>query len=47
VTTLAPLVGGWLAASLGYPPMFALAALVALGGAGLLALLVREPRQLR
>jgi MFS family permease len=45
VTTLAPLIGGWLAAQLGYPPMFALAALLACLGAGLLAGWVHEPRQ--
>ncbi len=44
VTTLAPLVGGWLAVQLGYRPMFALAALLACLGAGLLAGWVREPR---
>jgi MFS family permease len=45
VTAFAPLLGGWLAARLGYPPMFALAALLALLGAALLALWVREPRR--
>ncbi len=44
VTTLAPLVGGWLAVQLGYRPMFAFAALLACLGAGLLAGWVREPR---
>jgi MFS family permease len=45
VTTLAPLLGGWLAVQLGYPPMFALAGLLAGLGAGLLARQVREPRR--
>jgi MFS family permease len=45
VTTLAPLLGGWLAAQLGYQPMFALAALLAGLGAALLARWVREPRR--
>ncbi len=45
VTALAPLIGGWLAAQLGYPPMFALAALLACLGAGLLAGWVQEPRR--
>ena len=45
VTALAPLLGGWLVAWLGYTPMFALAALVACLGAGLLAGLVHEPRR--
>ena len=43
-TALAPLLGGWLAAQLGFPPMFALAALLAGFGAVLLITLVREPR---
>jgi MFS family permease len=47
VTTLAPLIGGWLAAQLGYPPMFALAALLAGLGAALLAAWVHEPRRAR
>ncbi|HWQ15035.1 MAG TPA: MFS transporter [Roseiflexaceae bacterium] len=47
VTSLAPLLGGWLAAVLGFPPMFALAALLAGLGAALLALWVREPRRAR
>lgn len=45
VTTLAPLLGGVLAATLGYPPMFATAALFGLIGAALLALWVRDPRR--
>jgi MFS family permease len=45
ITALAPLVGGWLVAQLGYPPMFALAALLATLGAMLLAGWVREPRR--
>jgi MFS family permease len=45
VTTLAPLLGGWLAVQLGYPPMFAFAGLLAGLGAGLLARQVREPRR--
>ena len=43
-TALAPLLGGWLAAQLGFPPMFALAALFAGLGAALLIALVHEPR---
>jgi hypothetical protein len=42
---LAPLLGGWLAAQLGFPPMFALAALLAGLGAALLIALVHEPRK--
>nr|PZN20914.1 MAG: hypothetical protein DIU80_19695 [Chloroflexota bacterium] len=45
VTTLAPLAGGWLAALLGFTPMFAAAALVAALGAAMLGLWVREPRR--
>ncbi len=37
VTTLAPVLGGWLIAELGYTPMFGLAALLACLGALLLA----------
>lgn len=44
VTTIAPLLGGWLASVLGYPPMFTLTAVVAGLGAGLLANQVRDPR---
>jgi MFS family permease len=44
ISSLAPLIGGALAAALGYQPMFALAALVGVVGASLLALWVREPR---
>lgn len=44
VTALAPLLGGWLAAALGFSPMFVLAALLAGAGAALLIGLVREPR---
>jgi MFS family permease len=45
MTALAPLLGGWLAAWLGYPPMLMIAALLAAAGGGLLALWVREPRR--
>jgi MFS family permease len=45
VTALAPLLGGWLAAALGFSPMFVLAALLAGIGAALLIALVREPRR--
>jgi MFS family permease len=45
VTTLAPVLGGWLIAWLGYEPMFALAALLACSGALFLASRVREPRR--
>ena len=41
---LSPLLGGWLADQFGFPPMFALAALVSGLGAVLLITLVREPR---
>ncbi|MEN9936074.1 MAG: hypothetical protein RLZZ387_2653 [Chloroflexota bacterium] len=44
MSALAPLAGGWLASQLGYPPMFALAAALALVAAAMLALWVREPR---
>jgi MFS family permease len=44
-TALAPLLGGWLVVWLGYVPMFALAALLACLGAGLLASRVHEPRR--
>lgn len=44
IIALAPLLGGWLATLAGYRPMFALAALCAALGAGLLARQVREPR---
>jgi len=47
VTALAPLLGGWLAAWLGFSPMFVLAALLAGIGAALLIALVREPRRAR
>lgn len=47
VTALAPLLGGWLAAQAGYPPMFALTALVTAAGAVLLGRRVREPRRAR
>ncbi|HEU5100549.1 MAG TPA: MFS transporter, partial [Roseiflexaceae bacterium] len=47
VTALAPLLGGWLAAALGFSPMFVLAALLAGVGAALLIVLVREPRHAR
>jgi MFS family permease len=45
ITTLAPLLGGVLAATLGYRPMFALAAVLGLSGVVLLALWVYEPRR--
>lgn len=44
VSALAPLLGGWLVALLGYTPMFVLAALLAALGAALLIVGVREPR---
>ena len=44
VSALAPLLGGWLVARLGYAPMFATAAVLAGAGALMLALSVREPR---
>jgi MFS family permease len=44
VTTLAPLLGGWLASVAGYPPLFVVALLAATLGSALLILWVREPR---
>lgn len=44
VSSLAPLAGGWLASVAGFPPMFGLAAALALTAAALLATWVREPR---
>lgn len=44
VTSLTPLIGGWLAQQFGYTPMFGVSAGLALLGALLLAFLVREPR---
>jgi MFS family permease len=44
VLILAPIVGGWLATIFGFPALFIVAALIASGGALLLALWVREPR---
>jgi MFS family permease len=44
---LAPLAGGWLAALLGYPPMFMLAAALAALGVALLVGGVRDPRRRR
>lgn len=43
-TTLAPLIGGALAAVLGYPPMFIIAAVAAFIGAAMLVAGVHEPR---
>jgi MFS family permease len=43
-SSLAPLAGGWLAALLGFPPMFALAAAFALAAGLLLLVWVHEPR---
>ena len=45
--SLAPLLGGWLAATAGYPPMFALAAAIGLVALGLLRFGVREPRKIK
>jgi len=44
VLILAPILGGWLATVFGFPVLFVVAALIASGGALLLALWVREPR---
>jgi MFS family permease len=44
---ISPLLGGWLAGTVSYPVMFALAALLSVFGFGLLGLTVREPRHLR
>ena len=41
---LAPIIGGWMAASLGYTPMFAVAVVAAILAAVLLTIWVREPR---
>jgi MFS family permease len=41
----APLLGGWLAAQFGYRPLFLVAAAIALFGALLMTLWVREPRK--
>lgn len=45
--TLAPIIGGGLASIFGFPGLFAVAAVVSVGGALLLSLRVREPRSLR
>ena len=42
---IAPLIGGWLAATWGYPPLFLATALVSLLGAGLMGFWVKEPRK--
>lgn len=44
LTTLAPIIGGWLATSAGYQGMFVVAMLVAAAGGLLLLFWVREPR---
>jgi MFS family permease len=43
-TTLAPILGGWLATVMGYGAMFAIALVCALAGSAWLAFAVREPR---
>jgi MFS family permease len=43
--TVAPLLGGWLATWLEYPPMFAIAIFLALAGTAMLGWWVKEPRQ--
>jgi hypothetical protein len=45
VSIVAPLIGGALAALFGYHGLFAAALLCAAGGAALMALWVRDPRQ--
>jgi MFS family permease len=44
--TLAPLLGGWLAMTLGYPGLFATALAIAITGGLLMGVWVREPRTL-
>lgn len=44
VSSLSPILGGWIAATAGYPWMFVLASLSILGGYGILRWTVREPR---
>lgn len=44
VKIIAPLLGGWLATLLGYPPMFVVAAVLAVAGTLMLHLWVKEPR---
>ncbi|HRJ44778.1 MAG: MFS transporter [Caldilineaceae bacterium] len=46
VLIVAPIVGGWLATVFGFPALFLVAAVIAGVGALLLALWVREPRQM-
>jgi MFS family permease len=45
--TIAPLIGGWLATWLGYPPLFAVALVFAAAGAMMLHRWLREPRHLK
>ncbi len=45
VLTIAPLLGGWLAATTGYSTLFVGAVLVSVAGGLLMAFWVREPRQ--
>lgn len=45
VKTLAPIFGGWLAATMGYPVMFVIALSVSIAGALLLAGWLKEPRK--
>ena len=47
VTTLAPIIGGWLATWAGYQGMFVVAMVIASGGGLLLAFWVRDPRHLQ
>jgi MFS family permease len=44
IKTLSPLIGGWLATWLGYPPMFVVALVMAVAGSLLLQGWVKEPR---
>jgi MFS family permease len=46
VRALAPIIGGVLASALGFEGLFVMAALLSLGGCGLLALRVTDPRSL-
>ena len=47
VRTLAPIIGGSLASIIGFPGLFAIAAVLSVGGSLLMILRVREPRSLR
>jgi MFS family permease len=46
-SSLAPLLGGWLAHAAGYPPIFALSAVLSFASLALLRWMVRDPRDAR